>query len=182
MSNTAVRPYIKKALGALKDQDIDSLTPMQRMHIILNNVEADDGRFFAPLFKGGLKLLEASSDKPGQARTLWEFDNTAYWANNSSNLHGGAHSTIFDILTSFTTAVIARPGFWLLGGVSRTLNVTYLRPAPSGEPMLIECEIIHAGQRLALMKATMRKKSDGAIISICEHNKVNADPPVDSKL
>lgn len=89
--------------------------------------------------------------------------------------------------------IVAKPGFWMFLGVSRSLNVTYVRPAPADEPVLIECEvcgicisiliailmsqqIIHAGARLAVIKGTIRRKSDGEILTICEHNKVNMDP------
>lgn len=63
-------------------------------------------------------------------------------------------------------------------GVSRTLNVTYMRPAKSGEEVLIECEIIQVGKNLATLRGVMRRKSDGQILSVCEHGKVSTDPPV----
>lgn len=98
-------------------------------------------RFHTPLSKGDVTLLEASSDGPGHARTLWRFENTDYWGNGMSNLHGGAHATVFDLLTSFTIPIVSKPDFWLFAGVSRTLSVTYLRPAPSDEPVLVDCEV-----------------------------------------
>lgn len=42
-------------------------------------------------------------------------------------------------------ALIARPGFWALGGASRTLNVTYLRVVSVGET--VEYEMVHIGKR-----------------------------------
>jgi acyl-coenzyme A thioesterase 13 len=99
-------------------------------------------RFFDPLFRDKhIKLIEATIPAPGIGKTVWEFTNPDLWANNSQNLHGGAQATIFDILTSLTLSTIAKPGFWLFGGVSRTLSVTYLRPAPSDEPIIVECEV-----------------------------------------
>lgn len=32
--------------------------------------------------------------------------------------------------------------------MSRTLNVTYLRPIPVGETIIIECEVVAVGKRL----------------------------------
>lgn len=78
--------------------------------------------------------------------------------------------------------------------MSRTLNVTYLRPIPVGETVIIECEVVAVGKRLgeylnfsllycarltriiATITATMKRKSDGALMCMCEHGKVNIDP------
>lgn len=74
-------------------------------------------------------------------------------------------------------ALINKPGFWFLLGVSRTLNVTYLRPIPANETVLIECEILQVGKRLSSLKGVMKRKKDGAIMATCEHGKFNTDPP-----
>lgn len=79
--------------------------------------------------------------------------------------------------------MISRPGFWQYSGVSRTLNVTYLRPIPVGTTVDIECEIVHAGQRLSSLRGVMRTATSdgtkGPVLAICEHGKVNTDPPVE---
>lgn len=147
-----------------------------------------------------LHLKEAIVLTPATSRLIFELDVDKHWANFSNNLHGGAQATIFDICTSVAFAPIAKPGFWMFGGVSRTLNCTYLRPAPVGETVIVDVEVIrqseyhekelltdmskvvHAGKRLALTRGEMKRKSDGAIISTCEHNKANTDPAVSSKL
>jgi len=67
-------------------------------------------------------------------------------------------------------------------GVSRTLNVTYLRPAKMGEGVLIECEVVQAGARVCTLRGTMRRERDGEVLAVCEHGKMNIDPPVASKL
>lgn len=75
------------------------------------------------------------------ARVVFELDSSAYWSNAGGNVHGGAQAAIFDIVTTLALAPIARPGYWMYAGVSRTLNVTYLRPGPVGEKILIEAEV-----------------------------------------
>jgi len=78
--------------------------------------------------------------------------------------------------------LISHPGFWQYSGVSRTLNVTYLRPVPIGTTVDIECEVVHAGQRLCSLRGVLRNTTNdgtkGLVLAICEHGKVNTDPPV----
>ncbi|KAI3323993.1 Thioesterase/thiol ester dehydrase-isomerase [Xylariaceae sp. AK1471] len=104
------------------------------------------------------------------------------YANALGSLHGGCASTIFDICTTYPLQMISRPGFWRYGGVSRTLNVTYLRPVPVGATIDIECEVVHAGQKLSSLRGVMRTATSdgtkGPVLAICEHGKVNTDPPV----
>lgn len=96
--------------------------------------------------------------------------------NRLGNLHGGCTATLLDFCTSAALVPVARPGFWTLLGVSRTLSATYLRPAPAGTEVRIECEIVQVGRRLATVRATVRRADDGAVIALCEHGKVNSDP------
>lgn len=82
-------------------------------------------------------------------------------------------------MTTSALGPIARPGFWAYLGVSRTLNVTYLRPVPVGSKVIIESTVVHAGKRLCTITATMKRESDGAVLAICEHGKVSIDPEVE---
>ena len=95
--------------------------------------------------------------------------------NRMQNLHGGCAASLFDFLTTLAIAIVSKPGFWQFLGVSRTLNVTYLRPVPVGTKVFVENEIVHVGKKLATLKGTMRRQSDGAVLCTCEHGKVNVD-------
>ncbi|KAF7543557.1 hypothetical protein G7Z17_g10639 [Cylindrodendrum hubeiense] len=95
--------------------------------------------------------------------------------NRLDNLHGGCAATLFDFCTTLPLALVNRPGFWQFMGVSRTLNVTYMRPVPVGEEVLIECEIVQAGKKLATLRGAMRRRSDNTLLAVCEHGKVNID-------
>jgi acyl-coenzyme A thioesterase 13 len=79
---------------------------------------------------------------------------------------------IYDICTSITLQAISKPGLFLNGGVSRVLSVSYLRPAPEGTELELEAEVVSAGKNLAMLRGVLRRASDGAAISTCEHNKV----------
>ncbi|EFY92734.1 hypothetical protein J3458_001878 [Metarhizium acridum] len=96
--------------------------------------------------------------------------------NRLGNLHGGAAATLFDLCTTIPLVLISKPGFWQFLGVTRNLNVTYFRPVPAGEEVIIECEALQVGKRLATLKGVMKRKRDGAIVSIAEHLKANIDP------
>ncbi|ODA78029.1 hypothetical protein RJ55_06632 [Drechmeria coniospora] len=96
--------------------------------------------------------------------------------NRLGNLHGGAAATLFDFCTTMPLAIINRPGFWQYLGVSRSLNVTYLRPVPAGEEVLIECQIVQVGKKLASLRGVMMRKRDGLLLCMCDHGKVNVDP------
>lgn len=62
-------------------------------------------------------------------------------------VHGGAVSTLFDATGGFPFVPVSKPGFWETSGVSRSLNVTYLRPIPLGMTILVENELVHAGKK-----------------------------------
>jgi uncharacterized protein (TIGR00369 family) len=155
------------------------------------------------LVRNDLRLVSATA-KPSATATFG-FTVTAPFCNRLGALHGGAAALIFDICTSCTLAPIAYPGFWAAAGVSRTLNVTYLRPAPRGTKCLIECEVVHAGKRLCerlglasavwlriwwltflvvlgMVRGIMKREEDGAVLCTAEHGKASIDPLQNSKL
>ena len=43
--------------------------------------------------------------------------------------------------------------------------MTYLRPVPEGEVILIESEVVHAGKRLCLIKGVVRRRRDGLVVA-----------------
>ena len=96
--------------------------------------------------------------------------------NRLGNLHGGAHATLFDFCTTMSIVLQSRRDFWQLLGVTRSLNVTYFRPVPKDEEVIIEVETVQIGKRLATLRGVMKRKRDGAIVSQAEHLKANIDP------
>ncbi|KAF4592476.1 Acyl-coenzyme A thioesterase 13 [Ophiocordyceps camponoti-floridani] len=124
--------------------------------------------------------LHSVSPKARPPRVTFSYTVQPDHCNRMRNLHGGAAATLYDYCTTLVLVSVSRPGFWNYLGVSRSLNVTYLRPAPCDEEVLIECHLLQVGKRLATLTGTMRRKSDGEILSTCEHGKANIDP--DAKL
>ncbi|KAG5978301.1 hypothetical protein E4U55_006284 [Claviceps digitariae] len=121
-------------------------------------------------------LIVTSADPNAPARVSFSFTCLEDHCNRLGNLHGGAAATLFDLCTTLPLLLISKPGFWQFLGVTRNLNVTYFRPVPMREEVIIETEAMQVGKRLATLKGVMRRKRDGEIVSICEHLKANIDP------
>ncbi|KAH6631610.1 HotDog domain-containing protein [Chaetomium tenue] len=157
------------------------LTGEERVRELISQFAAtidrpDDPEWTKSLFPY-LTVHSVSPDGPHPSVTF-SFIVQPQHCNRLNNLHGGCTASLFDFCTSTVLAVIARPGFWSYLGVTRTLNTTYLRPAPAGCEVRIECEIVQVGQRLCSLRGTMRRADNGAVVATCEHGKVNTDPGV----
>ncbi|KAF3070814.1 putative thioesterase superfamily protein [Daldinia childiae] len=128
-----------------------------------------------------LSIISYSSSPPHPSITF-RFTVQPIHSNGLGNLHGGCASTIFDACTTLPLHLISKPGFWQYTGVSRTLNVTYLRPVPVGTTVDIKCDILHAGRKLCAlrgeMKAVIDDSREGPLLVVCEHGKASTDPPV----
>jgi acyl-coenzyme A thioesterase 13 len=86
-----------------------------------------------------LSATPATETEP--ARATFSLKVPLSLCNGGGNLHGGAVALIFDICTSVAVIVSSREGYWDSGHVSRTLNCTYLRPAPEGTELIVEAEV-----------------------------------------
>jgi len=93
-------------------------------------------------------------------------------------------------------AAVAKPGVFQRLGVTRTLNVTYLKPVKEGMRVVVGNEVISVGGRLAIVTGWIREvdgagegegegegakigavRMKGGYLAMCEHGKVNTDPP-----
>lgn len=91
--------------------------------------------------------------------------------NTLASLSGGAATTLIDFLTTLPLCHVADPA-WAYLGVSRTLSLTFLKPAPAGKTVRIECEVLGVGRKLATVRATV-KSEDGAVLIVAEHGLVS---------
>ncbi|KAJ5805108.1 hypothetical protein N7474_010995 [Penicillium riverlandense] len=103
-------------------------------------------------------------------------------SNYMGNLHGGCAATLIDVLSTTILLGVSEPGKFALGGVSRNLKVTYLRPVPTGTEVRLVCEVVHVGRRLALLRAEIQKADTGDVCVVGEHEKANTDPEVTQRI
>ncbi|KAK3066247.1 hypothetical protein LTR53_017487 [Teratosphaeriaceae sp. CCFEE 6253] len=146
-------------------------TPTQRIAAVLAIRAPADQRFASPFIEGQCQLHALRVESDRRAVATFRFRVDRFYCNGSGNLHGGAQSAMFDMCTSIALQAIGTPDFWMNGGVTRSLNVTCLRPAPEGEVLLLEAEVVQMGKTLALLHGTLRRERDGVLVSTCEHNK-----------
>ena len=95
--------------------------------------------------------------------------------NRLGSLHGGCAATLVDTLSTCILQGVSRPGLFSLGGVTRNLKLTYLRPIPLSTDARLICEVVHVGRRLALVRAEIRRLDNGDICVVGEHEKANTD-------
>lgn len=158
------------------------LSPEDRVKAMLSMSTPDDQRFISAFFEQQCRLKDMQVLSPTSVKGTFAFKVERYYCNASGNLHGGAAATMYDMCTSLVLQAIGKKDFWLNGGVSRVLTVNYLRPAPEGTEVEMECEVTHAGRSLAFLRGVMKRASDGAIISTCEHNKAAVANKLQGKL
>ena len=121
---------------------IDSLSPAPKTYDPTNTPQ----NWSENLCSTGLSIISAT-DRP-TGKVVYEYICHQSHTNRMNNLHGGCTATIFDFCTTTALFPMSRPGFWEYAGVSRTLNVTYLKGVPVGEVTRIECEVVSIGKRL----------------------------------
>jgi len=117
-----------------------------------------------------LKILDATS-----AGTVdFEFLIDERYSNVNGVMHGGAAGVLFDMSTTMALGPLATPGNWdFLGGVTRTLNISYLRAIPIGTTIRIHSEVTQSGRTMAMIRGTMTSQDGKKIFCTCEHHKVN---------
>lgn len=80
---------------------------------------------------------------------------------------------------------VSRTGAFQYLGVTRTLNVTYLKAVRAGMQVVVGNEVISVGGRLSVIRGWIAESDGdagggvkGGLMAVCEHGKVNTDPPV----
>lgn len=113
-------------------EHFESLSPRDRIESLLAFGEPPGQQRLTSQFVRECKLKSIDILSPKSAKAVFTFKVARFYCNATGNLHGGASSMIFDLCTSLPVMALGKKDFWLNAGVSRTLIVNYLRPAPEG--------------------------------------------------
>ncbi|KAJ5881669.1 uncharacterized protein N7529_000341 [Penicillium soppii] len=127
-----------------------------------------------------LRFESATRGPPATVSFLFKI--TPAMSNYMGNLHGGCAATLIDVLSTTILLGLSEPGRFALGGVSRNLKVTYLRPVPTDTEVRLVCEVVHVGKRLALLRAEIQRAESGDVCVVGEHEKANTDPEVNQRI
>lgn len=89
-------------------------------------------------------------------------------------MHGGAAGVIFDMATTSALCPIARPGSWeFMGGVTRTLNISYLKAVPLGATVRLNSKVVGVGKQMAMIRGEMTSLDGKVTYCTAEHHKVH---------
>ncbi|KAF3766472.1 hypothetical protein M406DRAFT_330286 [Cryphonectria parasitica EP155] len=99
------------------------------------------------------------------------------FSNYNGVMHGGAAGVIFDMLTTIALGPVARPGFWaFLGGVTRTLNLSYLKAIPINTSVVVHAYAYQVGRQTAYIKGWMTSEDGKTTYAVCDHHKIHVPP------
>jgi acyl-coenzyme A thioesterase PaaI-like protein len=155
-----------------------ALDGLAKLKALLSLTERGESRFLSRFMNSPTLIPTAySQTSPTTCTASFTFTVDIFYCNGGDNLHGGAQAAIYDMLTSIVLQTVCTPTFWVGAGVSRTLNVSYVRPAPVGLEVICDVEIAATGKSLGLQRATMKDAKTGKLISTCEHHKVAVPTP-----
>ncbi|KAK2752457.1 hypothetical protein FQN54_008119 [Arachnomyces sp. PD_36] len=103
----------------------------------------------------------------------WELTVDEYWVNMNGVLHGGAYGVIFDMCTAMAMNPISRVGYWdFLAGVTRTLNISYLKAVPLGTTIRVHTNVIQHGKTTSLIRGVMESPDGKITYATAEHHKI----------
>ncbi|CAG5187574.1 uncharacterized protein ALTATR162_LOCUS11732 [Alternaria atra] len=117
-----------------------------------------------------LELVDASL----QGTVTYELFIGPNFSNLNNVMHGGAAGVIFDMSTTTALCPVARPGFWeFMGGVTRSLNISYLKAVPINTKVRLNSKVVSVGKQMAMIRGDMTSLDGKTTYCTVEHHKVN---------
>ncbi|KAL9059137.1 MAG: hypothetical protein Q9162_001355 [Coniocarpon cinnabarinum] len=143
-----------------------------------------------------VELLDAGSE----GTVTYKFKVRLKYANANNVVHGGAYGVLFgtlptkpslpgerlltfpDMFTTTALGPISRPGYWeFQGGVTRNLNISYLRGIPLNSTVLFRSRVIQHGKTAALIYGEALSEDGKKVYATAEHHKINVPMPPEHK-
>lgn len=117
-----------------------------------------------------MKLVDAGPE----GTVVFELFVSERYSNLNDVMHGGAAGVIFDMATTSALCPVAKPGYWeFLGGVTRSLNISYLKAVPIGTTVRLSSHVVQVGKTMAMIQGKMTSLDGKTIFCTVEHHKVN---------
>ncbi|OAL51198.1 thioesterase family protein-like protein [Pyrenochaeta sp. DS3sAY3a] len=117
-----------------------------------------------------LKIVDAGLD----GSVSYELYISPNFSNLNNVMHGGAAGVIFDMSTTTALCPVARPGFWeFMGGVTRSLNISYLKAVPINTKVRLNSKVVSVGKQMAMIRGDMTSLDGKTTYCTVEHHKVN---------
>ncbi|MCJ1294360.1 hypothetical protein MMC34_005918 [Xylographa carneopallida] len=97
------------------------------------------------------------------------------YTNGANNLHGAAVALLFDQFTTVVFSILLPADApFPPGGVTRALNLTYLRPIRLPATVRVHAEVVQHGRSVSLAKGSIVSPDGKKLYATCEHHKVAA--------
>jgi acyl-coenzyme A thioesterase 13 len=108
-----------------------------------------------------LELLDAVKDSDRSGRLVFRFPVVKEHLQGFDTYAGGAQAAAHDLCTAWTILVISKPEYWPNFGATRTLNMSYFKPAKEGDVLLVKTQVS------ALMRLS---RADSTIMALTWNN------------
>ncbi|EME49885.1 hypothetical protein DOTSEDRAFT_164680 [Dothistroma septosporum NZE10] len=154
-------------------------TKLMQFYIDSHAKSIPKDNFDRPLYES-LQVLDCTLHSPGiTAKSTIRLKVPPNLSNQQEgktprNTHGGAIPMMFDLPTSITI-VACNFSNWESTGMTRRLDVTYLKPPVEGDDVILESEVLNIGKRLATIRGVLKRERDGVVLAVCQHDKYMGD-------
>ncbi|EMD67618.1 hypothetical protein COCSADRAFT_34417 [Bipolaris sorokiniana ND90Pr] len=156
--------------GADRQKAIAAVRAMFDKYKLLAEKRPKDHIDFDNQVMNSLELVDATTD----GTVTYEMFMAPNFSNLNNVMHGGAAGVIFDMSTTTALCPLARPGFWeFMGGVTRSLNISYLKAVPIGVKVRLNSKVVSIGKQMAMIRGDMTSLDGKTTYCTVEHHKVN---------
>lgn len=121
-----------------------------------------------------MKNVELLSVSAADSSIVYKFTPSQHYANLNNVVHGGAFGVLFDMFTMSALGTISCLDYWeFMGGVSRSINMSFIRAVPVGKTIYFRCKVVQHGRTMALIRGLCTDESGKTVYATAEHHKVN---------